>query len=251
MDKEESGIFYEMFDRLPRKGPGSFESTRKAYETIGNQLNKPGILDVGCGSGRQTLDLLSISDGNIIAVDNYLPYINELNEKLNRYDLTSRASAIREDMFNLNFNDASFNLIWSEGAIYIIGFEKGLLEFKRLLKPGGFIAVTEISWLVNNPSRDSFEFWIKNYPGINTIEKNLLIIEQCGYRFIDSFVLPEKDWLDNYYSHLQININRMREKYSGYKKALDIINAEQYEIDLYKRFSNDYGYVFYIMQKIN
>src|SRR5262249_11799155 len=53
----------------------------------------------------------------------------------------------RASMSALDFPDASFDLIWSEGAIYVMGFAEGLRAWKRLLKPHGAIAVTELSWL--------------------------------------------------------------------------------------------------------
>ena len=65
----------------------------------------------------------------------------------------NRIDAQAGDMTQLTFADETFDAIWSEGAIYNIGFGKGLSEWRRFLKPGGIIAVTDASWLtLDRPS---------------------------------------------------------------------------------------------------
>ena len=247
--KEElKSIFYEIFHELPRKGPGSFNSTNKAYQYVKPYLRNPKILDIGCGNGKQTIDLLKISDGTITAVDNYPFFINELNETLTREKLNHRAVAEVGDMFNLKYEDESFDLIWCEGAIYNIGFEKGLREFKRFLKPNGFICVSEASWFVDKPSGEVFEFWNKYYPAITSINNNLAAAESAGHKNIAHFKFPESDWLDEYYKYLSQSLDKLRGKYKNNPEALKLFDAGQYEIEIYNKYSEEYGYLFFIMQ---
>ena len=124
---------------MPRQGPGSNECTRKAYKLLSNLPPRPNILDVGCGSGMQTLELARISEGQITALDNYQPYLDDLKRRAEAAGLNNRIKTLNGSMFNLPFTDGSFDLIWSEGAIYIIGFKNGLIEWKPLLNRGGFI----------------------------------------------------------------------------------------------------------------
>jgi SAM-dependent methyltransferase len=139
--------FFEIHKDLPREGPGSFEATKRAYDSIKEFLNKPLILDIGCGPGKQTIDLLNISDGEIIAIDNHRPFIERLNKTISDGRFEKRAKAQFGDMSKPEFEEGQFDLIWSEGAIYQLGFEKGLKDFRKYLKPGGFIAVTEAAGL--------------------------------------------------------------------------------------------------------
>lgn len=247
-DKALEEIFYEMFDKLPRKGPGSFNSTNKAYNYVKPHLQNPQILDIGCGNGKQTLDLLAVSDGSITAMDNYKPFIIELNEALAKEELQHRAKAEVADMFDLPYADNSFDLLWCEGAIYNIGFEKGLKEFKRLLKPGGFIGLSEANWFVDEPSDTVFKFWDKCYPYITSIENNLSMAENAGYKNIAHFKLPKTDWIDEFYKYLSKRLVQLSRKYKDNPEALKLFDAERYEIDIYNKFSDEYGYVFYIFQ---
>ncbi|MBN1301940.1 MAG: methyltransferase domain-containing protein [Melioribacteraceae bacterium] len=248
MDKHDEKIFYEIYNGLPRKGPGSFESTKKAYEIIKDKLNRPKILDVGCGNGKQTLDLLKISDGFITALDNHKPYIEELNEKIHAEKFSDRVVAEVGDMFSINYPENSFDLIWSEGAIYIMGLIPGLLEFKKFLAPGGFIAVSEISWLTNQHSYEARSYWYNAYPHMGSIRTNIEIINNCGYKLIDHFVMPESAWWDEFYKYLEVSLNKLKVKYKNDEKAIGILTAEEYEIELFRKYSCEYGYVFYVMQ---
>ena len=87
-----------------------------------------------------------------------------------------------------------------------------------------------------------------NYPAIKTISQNIEIIEDVGYSLIDHFTLPDSAWWEDYYNPLEKRIKRFQEKYTGDKEALEFANASQQEIDLFRKYSNVYGYVFYIMQ---
>lgn len=140
-------------------------------------------------------------------------------------------------------------MIWSEGAIYIIGFEKGLREWKRCLKDYGIIVVSEFSWLKDDAPQEPVDFWTEAYPEADTIEGNKMKAELLGYEVIDTFVLPEAGWWEDYYIPLEKKIAVLREKYKGNQDALDILQGTQTEIDLYRNYSDYYGYVFYILRK--
>ena len=151
-------------------------------------------------------------------------------------------------MVDMDFPNDSFDLIWSEGAIYIMGFRKGLEYWKRLLKPGGAIAVTEVSWLTFDPPEEILKFWSEEYPAITTIDENLSVIGDLGYSVIDHFTLPESAWYQ-YYRPVEKRVAELREKYIGNNEALEVLDATQVEIDLYRKYSDTYGYVFYILRK--
>ena len=100
-----------------------------------------------------------------MAVDNHPPFLETLNRRIQGAGLENRVSVVLGDMFNLDFAAESFDVIWSEGAIYIRGFEKGLREWRQLLKAGGFIAVSELTWLKPFPPAQVKAFWHDSYPG--------------------------------------------------------------------------------------
>ncbi len=241
-------IFFEIHTGISKEGPGDSVSTKKAFSIINDLPPKPKILDIGCGPGRQTLDLASLIDCEIIAVDTHRSYLTALEEKAKRAGLSDRIRAMRIDMNALDFAEASFDIIWAEGSIYIAGFENGLKKWRGLLKERGWMAVTEVSWLGSDPPEEAKKFWEEAYPAIRSIEENLNIIADCGYEIVAHFALPPSAWWDDYYDPIERKLIAMREKYKDDPEALHFIEAEQVEIDIYRKYSDFYGYVFYVMR---
>lgn len=247
MNKTEK-IFFEIHKELPREGPGSFTATLKAYDYLRQYLNKPLILDIGCGPGKQTLDLLKITDGKIIAVDNHKPFIERLNKNIHANGFEDRASAQVGDMLNLQFKKNMFDLIWSEGAIYQIGFERGLKEFRKFLKPNGFIAVTEVSWLTETKSEDAVDFWSQEYPQMKSIKENIKVAQNCGYEIINCFTLDKSDWFDDYYIPMKPRLEMIKEKYGNEETAQEVIRMHEFEIHVLEKYHGEFGYVFYVLR---
>lgn len=242
-------LFYEIFSDLPRQGPGELASTLKAAREIIGISDNPAILDVGCGTGKQTLVLADYFGGKITAVDNHQPFLDELFLEAQQKGFSNTISCLNADMLNPAFVDGQFDLIWAEGSIFIIGFKKGLEFFKKLLKPAGYIAVTEVSWFKGSPPKELEDFWNSEYPGINTIENNLDIINTLGYKIVDHFTLPDSAWLGDYYNPLETKLKRLRNKYEQEKEALELIETVQHEIDIFHEYSSYYGYMFFILHK--
>ena len=156
-------VFFEMYQDLPRQGPGSQKCTRSAFGYLANLLDKPRILDVGCGAGAQTMVLAEVCEGKITAVDNHQPFLDIIDTKAKDIGFAGKIETINGTMLDLKFESESFDIIWSEGAIYIVGFANGLASWKKLLKPGGYIVVTHLSWLKNDPPDELMEFWKKEF----------------------------------------------------------------------------------------
>ena len=241
-------FFFEIHKDLPREGPGDAESTRRAYRKCVTLPEQPVILDVGCGPGAQTLELAGLSEGIIHAVDTHQPFLDRLQKSVKELGLEERIIVSNQSMFDLNFPPASFDLIWSEGAVYIMGFEAGIRAWKKLLKQNGYIAVTELTWLQADPPSEVKDFWQKAYPAMKSLEENLEVIYSCDCYLIDYFVLPATSWTEEYYRPMQTRIDMLREQNKHDPEILKFLDEEQAEIDLYNKYYQWYGYVFYIMQ---
>ena len=241
-------LLFELHSYVPRAGPGNNESTRKAFNMLKNLPLHPQILDIGCGPGMQTIELARISDGKIVALDIHQPFLDRLMKNAREYGVAEKIQAINKSMLEMEFEKKSFDMIWAEGAIFIIGFEKGLKEWRFFLRDGGYLVVSELCWFSDDPPEAIRKYLMEEYPAIKTIEENEKIIEGLGYVLINDFKLPESAWLE-YYNPLEKGIEIMREKYTGDRKANEFLDLTQLEIDLYKKYSKYYGYVFFIMQK--
>jgi SAM-dependent methyltransferase len=152
-------------------------------------------------------------------------------------------------MSEMEFQDESFDVIWAEGSIYIIGFDKGLRDWARFLKPEGYLVASDVVWLRPDPPEEIRAFWKANYPGIRQIPENLERIAACGYRLVGLFTLPEDAWWVGYYDHVEKRLEHLQEKYAETPEALAVLEEERKEIDMYHRYSQWYGSAFFVLQK--
>ncbi len=240
-------IFFAIHSDNLHEAPGDFENTRRAFNLLRALPERPLILDIGCGAGRQSLDLQRLSKGTVIAFDLHLPFVRALHKLVCEKQI-SRLRILQADMNRLPFAHGWFDLIWSEGAIYSIGFAHGLANWKPLLKPGGYLVVSDLSWLTSDVPAELHEFWQSEYPAMQTVPNNLALFRQTGYRLLDHFVLTRAaGWA--YYQPLTEKINFLRERYHKDAEALAVLEHEWQEIELFRKYADYYGYVFYIGQK--
>jgi SAM-dependent methyltransferase len=208
------------------------------------------ILDVGCGPGRQTRVLARRFPGScILAIDTHEPYLECLRTAASAEGLGSRITALPMSMQELSFADSSFDVIWSEGAAYILGFDQALRSWRRLLKPGGFLGLSELSWIRPDAPARVKAYWVENYPSMRFFDENARAFEEAGYTLLDRFVLPDSDWWDGYYSPQEERIEELRRQYAGDPESLRELQSFSEEIELFREFSEYYGYGFFIGRK--
>ena len=241
---------YELCESLPRSGPGDNEHTRRAFNSIPQHYQQPSILDIGCGQGMQTIELAKISNGKIIALDNHQAFLNILMDRAKNEGVEKNITPQNMSMLDMNFEEKTFDIIWSEGALYFMGFQNGLKRCHQLLKDKGYLAVTELVYTAPNPPNDVIEYFDCEYPDIKNIEKNIEIIKKQKFNLISNFTLPESAWLNNYYLPIEKEIPRLNKKYQGNDVALSIFEGFKNEVDFYKKYSKYYSYEFFVMQKL-
>lgn len=243
-------LIYDYFSRLHRQGPGSLATTKKALSFIDGLNAESCIADIGCGTGTQTLYLAENTQGHIIASDIFPGFIDRLNANAQKAGFQDRITATVADMCSLSFDDEQFDLIWSEGAIYNVGFERGVTAWRKFLKPNGYIAVSEASWFTVERPKEIDDFWMANYPEMDLISTKIAQMERAGYRCVASFIEPEECWIKEYFApQAQAQESFLRD-HGQHQEARDFVSNERHEEALYMKYKDYYGYVFYIGQKI-
>jgi SAM-dependent methyltransferase len=247
-DERATALFFELFSGLPRQGPGDARSTLRALALVPPLGPRSRVLDLGCGTGSQTLTLARACPARFVGVDNHPPFVEELRRAARALGLGERVAACVGDMRQPAFAPGSFDLVWSEGAVYVAGFEAGLREWRPLLAPGGRVAVTEACWTRPDPPPDCAAFWAEEYPAIRDVAGRLAAIAACGYETVGHFTLPASSWWDDYYRPLEANLARFRERHRGEGDAGGLADQVGREIDVWRRFSGWYGYEFFVMR---
>lgn len=238
----------ELHQGLSRLGPGSEASTREAFSLCRTLPEAADILDVGCGSGAQTRTLAALNPGRIVAVDLFDDFLAALASRVRQQQLQNRVSMVQADMQMLPFAKASFDLIWSEGAVYLMGFDRALQNWRSLLRPGGFLAITELSWFGDKKPAELQVFWAENYPGMRDEAQNSAAACALGWESVGGFRLPWSDWADGYYRPLRRRLAEFRKRHVGNEDALTVADATEREMTLMERYAADCGYRFYVLR---
>jgi len=243
-------LICEYFSNLERQGPGSPEVTTKALSFVDNLNDESLIADIGCGSGGQTMVLAQHAPGNVTGIDLFPVFIDLFSRNVEKLNLQDRIKGLVGSMDNLPFRDEELDLMWSEGAIYNIGFERGLKEWRKFLKTGGYVAVSEVSWFTEERPAEINEFWMDAYPEIDTIPNKVAQMQSAGYVPVATFILPENCWTEHFYAP-QVNAQKVfLEKNTGNNAAVEFIANQQHETQLYNKYKEYYGYVFYVGKKL-
>lgn len=230
-----------------RQGPGSNGTTLKALELTGltTKANLQ-VADIGCGTGASTLLLAEYLAAKITAVDLFPEFLDRLTIEAAQYRLVNKIKPVVMSMDDLKFAKNSLDLIWSEGAIYNMGFEKGAKYWQSFLKASGVLAISDITWLTKDRPAEIDNYWQSFYPEIDTLENKVGLLEKLGYEMLGTFVLPESCWEEEYYKPLEGRYDDFLDRHQDSEIAEQLVNADREEISLFRKYKAYYSYGFYI-----
>jgi len=240
--------FYELYESLPRQGPGLDAYTARALACLPRLRADQRILDIGCGSGVQTLELARRSAAGIVATDLHAPFLDILKRRAREEDLADRITIEMADMARLPYADQSFDVLWAEGSIFIIGFAKGLAQWRRLLKPGGHMVISEFTWLADDVPAELREFCVPDPDEDASLAGRHRAIAEAGYKLLNEFPLPREGWWETYYVPLLDRLDDFERRHAADPDALAVAKRSRHEIDLFHRYADLYGYTFFILQ---
>lgn len=232
---------YEEVDML---GPGGREYTERALDMLDKPTGDMEVLDLGCGTGASTFVLAERVD-RVTAVDFFDEFLEKIRERAKREEIQN-IETVQGSMEDLGFLDKRYDLIWSEGAIYNIGFRNGLRIWREGLREDGFLVVSELVWTGREISEEAREYWRENYPEVGSIEEKRKVIEEEGYDLLGDFTLPESAWTD-YYEGVTKRLDDLEGK--GLHLAKELVDECREEAEFYRRNKDYYSYAFFIMKK--
>lgn len=245
-------LLVDLHKRNRRQGPGGDAETELALNLANIDRNAAlKIADIGCGTGASTVLLARLlKKSHITAVDFLEDFLDVLNKEAESAGVADRISRLARSMDDLPFADGELDVIWSEGAIYNIGFERGVKDWRRYLKPDGLLVASEITWISDSRPAEIQAHWDNEYPEINLASAKIRVLEKHGYSPIGYFVLPEHCWLEQYYQPMRSRFDDFLSRNGNSEEARAIVAAEQHEIDLYERNKAHVSYGVYIARKL-
>ena len=245
----EMDFFYQLYEAVEKCAPSTAAETVRALKLLPDLPASSQVLDIGCGNGAQTLVLAEQLGGQVVAVDNHQPFLDRLTKDIAGRDLKAEVVPKLASMFDLPFADQSFDLIWSEGSIYIIGFSEGLKRWWPLLKPDGYLVLTDMIWLKEDPPEEIVSYWQVNNPGMTDVSQRLAAVQAAGYELLGHFTLSSEAWSKEYYQPLRRQIAQMRKELAWNETAEQVFALTEEEAQMYDRFGDWYGYEFILLRK--
>ena len=245
-------LLIDLHTNANRQGPGGDAESEKALSLAMIDRAAPlKIADIGCGTGASTLLLARLLEAQITAVDFLQDFLNVLEGRAEKAGLSEKVTTLCCSMDNLPFGDEEYDVIWSEGAIYNIGFERGVIDWNRFLKVGGLLVVSEITWITASRPSELKKYWEGEYAEIDVASSKIRVLEKNGYSPTGYFVLPEHCWLENYYRPMRNSFEDFLNRNGNSEEARAIVEAENREIELYEKHKTHYSYGVYIARKLD
>jgi SAM-dependent methyltransferase len=250
-DMDAMGLLIDLHRDGERQGPGSDEDTLGALDLTGVDRAAPlAVADIGCGTGASTLTLAAaLPRAHLTAVDFLQPFLDELGQRASRAGAADRITSLCASMDDLPLPDGAFDLVWSEGAIYNIGFDAGTRAWRRLLKPGGVLVASELTWLTERRPAALQAHWDAEYPEVDLASAKMRVLERNGYSPLGYRVLPPRAWLDNYYRPMQARLDAFLARHGQAEAARAVVEAERREIALYEHHREHVGYGIYVARR--
>jgi SAM-dependent methyltransferase len=239
-------VFFEVYERLPRQGPGNRACAEKALGLCHNLPPMLAVLDLGCGVGGQTIHLAELTHGSIVAIDSHAPSIKRLQATVAKRGLGGRVRPVVGDMAQPELPPESFDLVWSEGALYNVGIENALRLCHRLLRAGGYLAFTDAVWRKDNPPPEVKTSFYLDYPTMGWVPDILAVIGKTGFSLVGHFTLPDEAWWDDFYTPMERRIEELRDKYTGDIESLAVLDQLAQEPEMHRGYSDYYAYEFFV-----
>ena len=251
--------FGAIFEGLERLGPGTNEDTLNALSHVPEAPKR--VLEIGCGKGIATSVLTNAmkkhqAEVQVTAVDNDQPCLDILNQQALELGLESNIKTVCASMMDLPFEAKSFDLIWSEGSAYIMGVQKALKQWRKLLADDGILVVNDLVWNTENPSESAEVFWQKEYPDMTTVSERMKQAKAAGYQVLNDFAMSDAGWLA-YYQPLQKRVEALKATMPNSKALVDCDNEIKQFFNNSKlaegsqgSAKRDFDYHFFVLKKV-
>lgn len=242
--------FNLVFHGIPRQGPGTPECTARAWRMIAPALPvRPRVMDIGCGSGGAALVLAGLGDVNVTALDIDQELLRQLVSNARMQGVEERITPMECSMSDIPDAGGGYDVVWSEGAAFIMGVENALRDWRRLLRPKGFLVLTELVWFDADPHPEVLAYMNEVYPPMRSREGMMHMAAAEGYTLEGTFDVPDEGWTANYYDPMDERLDALETQYQNVPEAVQMFATLRKEVEMYRKYGGAYGYTFFVLRK--
>jgi len=226
--------------------PGGLEKTDEIVLRCGINKDKK-VLDVGAGKGVTPCYLAEKYKCEVVGIDHSEKMIEEARKRAKKKGLEERVSFRKADVYNLPFDDESFDIIIAECTTTMFDMEVAFPEMFRVLRHGGAIGDLEMIWRKEPTEKilkEVRELW-GDY-STKTLKEWRAFLERIG--FVDVIVVD--------FSETMADMDTMMKKMLGFCGMLKLTFKMMLNSPLrramkeYERFFKEYqeylGYGYFI-----
>jgi ubiquinone/menaquinone biosynthesis C-methylase UbiE len=140
---------------------GGSRATRELIELCHVDEGKH-VLDVGCGVGITTCNLARQHGCTVVGVDIREAMINRARERAGRLGVAHLIEFWVADVQDLPFEEALFDAVLSESVASMLeNKQRGICEYARVTKPGGYVGLNEMTWLKPSPPEELVDYYAR------------------------------------------------------------------------------------------
>ena len=169
----------------------ALEHTRMAFAML-PAMDRPRVLDIGCGQGLQTMELARLSGGEVVGIDIDEAALARFLERLEQSGFRSQITVRMCSLFEPGLAAESFDILWEEGVLHLLQPDGSFAACHRLLRRGGFLVMHEtIGWFEATSPR----------------------LPELGFSLVDRHLLPRHFWWTEYGAPLERRVRAFRESH--------------------------------------
>lgn len=148
MSAQRAVDYFEFLAQLGlTKHYGSLEATRELVRQTGIQAGQL-VLDVGCGVGATPILLAREIAPRLIGADLIENMLHTAHHRAVEHRVGKLVSFLAADARSLPFPDNCFDVVLLESVnVFFENKSAAFREYARVIKPGGYLGITEMTWL--------------------------------------------------------------------------------------------------------
>ena len=151
------------------KHAGGLRATEALIEScrLGRETR---VLDVGCGVGTTTCHIARKLGCPTVGVDISPRMIERATERIRRKGLADRVELRVADAQDLPFEDGAFDAVLSESVTaFAADKQAAVREYARVVRPGGYVGLSETTWLTTETPRRVIDFVDRSIGGVRPL----------------------------------------------------------------------------------